>query len=115
MSYVFPAAQCDLELTLANKGLLNAVIYAGKLFRSKCRYQKRISRYDIQCFRVGFPVRHLGAQKTTSDRIIFGWCVRGFERLLAKCHRSADIQIFRWFYVSEPHFSVVMGVFASVR
>lgn len=31
MSYVFPAAQCDLELTLSNKGQLNAVTYLGKM------------------------------------------------------------------------------------
>lgn len=30
MSYVFPAAQCDLNLTLANKGQLNACIFVGK-------------------------------------------------------------------------------------
>lgn len=30
MSYVFPAAQCDLQLTLENKGTLNAIIFAGK-------------------------------------------------------------------------------------
>lgn len=30
MSYVFPAAQCDLKLTLENKGMLNAVTYIGK-------------------------------------------------------------------------------------
>lgn len=29
MSYVFPAAQCDLDLTLINKGTLNAMIYIG--------------------------------------------------------------------------------------
>lgn len=31
MSYVFPAAQCDLDLSLEDKGLLNAVTYGGKL------------------------------------------------------------------------------------
>jgi VNT family MFS transporter (synaptic vesicle glycoprotein 2) len=30
MSYVFPAAQCDLDLSLDDKGLLNAVTYLGK-------------------------------------------------------------------------------------
>lgn len=30
MSYTFVAAQCDLELSLSDKGLLNAVTYAGK-------------------------------------------------------------------------------------
>lgn len=30
MSFVFPAAQCDLDLTLQNKGTLNAVTYLGK-------------------------------------------------------------------------------------
>lgn len=30
MSYVFPAAQCDLNLTLEDKGLLNGVTFAGK-------------------------------------------------------------------------------------
>lgn len=32
MSYVFPAAQCDLGLSLDDKGLLNAVTYIGKLY-----------------------------------------------------------------------------------
>lgn len=31
MSYVFPAAQCDLKLSLEDKGLLNAVTYAGTI------------------------------------------------------------------------------------
>ncbi|KAK9884935.1 hypothetical protein WA026_009171 [Henosepilachna vigintioctopunctata] len=31
MSYVFPAAQCDLSLNLDNKGLLNAITYAGMI------------------------------------------------------------------------------------
>lgn len=29
MSYVFPAAECDLDLKLEHKGLLNAVTYTG--------------------------------------------------------------------------------------
>lgn len=29
MSLVFPAAQCDLDLSLQNKGTLNAVTYLG--------------------------------------------------------------------------------------
>jgi VNT family MFS transporter (synaptic vesicle glycoprotein 2) len=29
MSYVFPAAQCDLDLSLHDKGLLNASAYFG--------------------------------------------------------------------------------------
>lgn len=28
-AYVFPAAQCDLNLTLVDKGTLNAIIYVG--------------------------------------------------------------------------------------
>ncbi|KAL3280315.1 hypothetical protein HHI36_017804 [Cryptolaemus montrouzieri] len=31
MSYVFPAAQCDLNLTLEEKGMLNAATYAGTI------------------------------------------------------------------------------------
>lgn len=31
MSYVFPAAQCDLELDLEDKGLLNAITYGGTI------------------------------------------------------------------------------------
>ncbi|CAH1111066.1 unnamed protein product [Psylliodes chrysocephalus] len=31
MSYVFPAAECDLKLTLNDKGWLNAVTYAGMI------------------------------------------------------------------------------------
>ncbi|CAH1169121.1 unnamed protein product, partial [Phyllotreta striolata] len=31
MSYVFPAAECDLQLTLNDKGWLNAVTYAGMI------------------------------------------------------------------------------------
>lgn len=29
MSYVFPAAECDLNLSLSDKGILNAVTYTG--------------------------------------------------------------------------------------
>ncbi|XP_044762313.1 synaptic vesicle glycoprotein 2B-like isoform X2 [Coccinella septempunctata] len=31
MSYVFPAAQCDLNLTLEDKGMLNAAVYCGTI------------------------------------------------------------------------------------
>lgn len=31
MSYVFPAAQCDLNLSLSDKGLLNAITYLGMI------------------------------------------------------------------------------------
>lgn len=30
MSYVFPAAQCDLQLTMENKGVLNGATYLGR-------------------------------------------------------------------------------------
>lgn len=30
MSYVFPAAQCDLDLSLQDKGMLNAATYIGR-------------------------------------------------------------------------------------
>lgn len=29
MSYILPSAECDLNLSLLNKGMLNAVTYAG--------------------------------------------------------------------------------------
>ncbi|KAL3279270.1 hypothetical protein HHI36_016780 [Cryptolaemus montrouzieri] len=31
MSYVFPAAQCDLDLSLGDKGMLNAITYGGTI------------------------------------------------------------------------------------
>ncbi|KAJ8928321.1 hypothetical protein NQ314_019133 [Rhamnusium bicolor] len=31
LSYVFPIAQCDLDLSLEDKGLLNAITFAGML------------------------------------------------------------------------------------
>lgn len=34
MSYVLPSADCDLHLTLTDKGILNAVTYAGKIVES---------------------------------------------------------------------------------
>lgn len=30
MSFILPSAECDLKLTLLDKGLLNAITYAGK-------------------------------------------------------------------------------------
>ena len=30
MSYVLPSAECDLNLTLADKGMLNAITYTGR-------------------------------------------------------------------------------------
>lgn len=32
MSYVLPVAQCDLSLSLQDKGTLNAITFAGKPF-----------------------------------------------------------------------------------
>lgn len=34
MSYVFPAAECDLDLNLSDKGMLNAVTYVGMMSSS---------------------------------------------------------------------------------
>lgn len=34
MSYVFPTAECDLDLTLSDKGMLNAVTYVGMMSSS---------------------------------------------------------------------------------
>lgn len=45
MSYVFPAAQCDLALTLLDKGTLNAIIYGGK---KKCYLDE--SANDIKSY-----------------------------------------------------------------
>lgn len=39
MSYVFPAAECDLQLTLSHKGLLNAVTYSGKIISIIINYK----------------------------------------------------------------------------
>lgn len=34
MSYVFPAAHCDLDLSLNQRGSLNAITFIGKFFKS---------------------------------------------------------------------------------
>lgn len=34
MSYVLPVAQCDLGLTLEDKGLLNSIAFAGKYLQN---------------------------------------------------------------------------------
>lgn len=31
MSYILPAAECDFQITLNQKGLLNAITYAGMI------------------------------------------------------------------------------------
>lgn len=33
MSFILPSAECDLKLTLIDKGTLNAITYAGNLFK----------------------------------------------------------------------------------
>lgn len=40
MSYVFPAAQCDLELSMQDKGMLNAAVYIGNSSESSQRTPK---------------------------------------------------------------------------
>lgn len=34
MSYVLPSAECDLQLTMFDKGLLNSMVFAGGIFNS---------------------------------------------------------------------------------
>jgi MFS transporter, VNT family, synaptic vesicle glycoprotein 2 len=34
MSLILPSAECDLKLSLVDKGMLNAITYAGELFGS---------------------------------------------------------------------------------
>lgn len=43
MSYILPAAQCDLSLSLVDKGMLNACTYVGK-------YLHNIFIYNIRLF-----------------------------------------------------------------
>lgn len=42
MSYILPSAECDLQLSLIDKGTLNAITYAGK---EKLNFQWRSKRW----------------------------------------------------------------------
>lgn len=44
MSYVLPSAECDLGLTLLDKGLLNSMTFAGKQY---FQYHTRVR--DTEC------------------------------------------------------------------
>jgi hypothetical protein len=94
MSYVFPAAQCDLSLTLDNKGFLNAITYIGKntvaLFR---HVQTRDFRNDIERLHMGFLVRHSRPKKTVVDRSVPRQCVRSVKCFVTKCDYSNIIQV----------------------
>jgi hypothetical protein len=61
MSYVFPAAQCDLDLSLDDKGLLNAVTYLGKsVFKFKSSVTWIYFRNDFECSNMGISFRYAG-------------------------------------------------------
>jgi len=36
MSYILPSAECDLNLSILDKGILNAMVYAGKEIFTMC-------------------------------------------------------------------------------
>lgn len=62
MSYVFPAAQCDLDLSLQDKGLLNAATYIGADdgYKTQKTNQNFACRNDLQCVLLGGAGRQLG-------------------------------------------------------
>lgn len=70
MSYVLPSADCDLHLTLTDKGILNAVTYAGsgRLELYKCFTSHNVYvnfRYDSISHSLGLFIGQIGQKKTT--------------------------------------------------
>lgn len=74
MSYVFPAAECDLSLNLEDKGLLNAVTYIGK--------SKNTMNFALTCS-INIPQTFSRAKANIFNRYIFAsplvWELQGVE------------------------------------
>lgn len=56
MAYVFPAAQCDLDLSLEDKGLLNAITYSGDYRLDLAINSDNIFRHDFKRYYLGIFV-----------------------------------------------------------
>jgi hypothetical protein len=110
MSLILPSAECDLKLSLVDKGVLNAITYAGeylqcswgqRLILQMCLYFDYIHpRNDKLSFYVGISGRCFGSKKTPRLRLSSR---RSLQHLL--CTKSIvcgyfGIQICWRFYVS---------------
>lgn len=102
MSYVFPAAQCDLELSLQEKAMLNAVTYIGISKSVQIVFVLLIfgSRNDLQRFPLGNPRRQLGQEEASSYGLTSGQLFHHLERFLAKLLDAVNCKVSRWFRVS---------------
>jgi hypothetical protein len=60
LSYVFPAAQCDLNLSLEDKGSVNAITYTGTYFlKSRKILEKKLSfRIFIHSYKYYFALKY---------------------------------------------------------
>lgn len=117
MSYVFPVAQCDLDLDLSHKGLLNAVTYAGTISSS---------------FMWGFLYDTFGRKKL----MVYGFLLDGFFVLMSGLSQNLAFLMVMKFaggfiisgpfgglnaYLSEIHgakhrklMPLLMGLFSSI-
>lgn len=100
MSYVLPSADCDLHLTLTDKGVLNAVTYAGNSRMDQHKYEfiwSNISvtlRYDNISHSLGIFIRQTGETKAPNLWIFTRFGLRVYVRYESKCLDTHLFQIY---------------------
>jgi len=75
VSYLLPAAECELDLSLKEKGMLGSAVFIGKIFPNVKQlsdltngYAKRVCE---QCLAVGRCGRRVGPPKYYDDHALF--------------------------------------------
>lgn len=98
ISYIMPTAECDLKLTLVDKGLMNAVTYAGK---ARCDRSKQHYSYCRRCLGMIISAVPWGFVADTMGRrlvLICGGWMDGFCVLFAAMSQnSRQLMVFKFF------------------
>lgn len=101
ISYIMPTAECDLKLTLMDKGLMNAVTYAGRAKGCGAVVATLIElittrRYDTFGNTLGICCRYYGTSLGTHFRRLDGWLLCAVRRNESELSPTDGLQVLRW-------------------
>lgn len=129
MSLILPSAECDLNLSLVDKGILNAITYGGMqncqtslfIIESPTKFglvldleytKLFICRNDFVGILVGVFKRRSGEKEALSLRLSTRWILQYFMRIQSVLFIYHDFQIHRRVHVSDSCLSAVSDIVA---
>lgn len=102
ISYIIPTAECDLQLSLMDKGILNAVSYAGERWKFYTELHSIVSskhyhyRNDNVRNTMGILCGSFGTPPTSHLRTALGFVVHVQQLIDSQCVCVNVLEISRW-------------------